>query len=37
VQARLGKNESGKTKVLVTLEKQLNKWLKQRSIAQILD
>jgi len=37
VQARLGKNESGKTKALVSLEKQLDKWLKQRSIAQILD
>ncbi len=37
VQARLGKNEGGKTKALVSLEKQLDKWLKQRSIAQILD
>ena len=37
VQTRLGKNESGKTKALVSLEKQLDKWLKQRSIAQILD
>jgi len=37
VQARLGKNESGKTKALVTLEKKLDKWLKQRSLAQILD
>lgn len=37
VQATLGKNESGKTKALVTLEKKLDKWLKQRSLAQILD
>jgi hypothetical protein len=37
MQARLGKNENGKTKVLVTLEKKLDKWLKQRSLVQILD
>ena len=37
VQVRLGKNESGKTKELVSLEKKLDKWLKQRSLAQILD
>ena len=34
---RLGKNESGKTKALVSLEKKLEKWLEQRSLAQILD
>jgi len=37
VQAKLGKNESGKTKALVRLEKNLDKWLEQRSLAQILD
>ena len=37
VQARLGKNESEKTKALVTLEMKLGKWLEQRSLAQILD
>ena len=37
VQARLGKNKSGKTKALLTLEKKLDKWLEQRSLAQILD
>ncbi len=37
VRARLGKNESGKTKALVRLEKKLDKWLEQRSIAQVLD
>lgn len=36
VQARLGKNESGKTKELVKLEKKLNKWIDLRSLAQIL-
>ena len=35
--ARLGKNESGKTKARVTLERKLDKWLGQRSLAQILD
>ena len=37
VRDRLGKNESGKTKALVKLEKKLDKWLGQRSLAQILD
>jgi len=37
VRAMLGKNESGKTKALVKLEKKLDKWLEQRSLAQILD
>jgi hypothetical protein len=37
VHVRRGKNESGKTKVLVGLEKQLDKWIKQHSLAQILD
>jgi hypothetical protein len=37
VQAGLGKNISGKTKALVTLEKKLDKWLNQRSLVQILD
>ena len=37
VQARLGKDEEGKTKALVTLEKKLDKWLNQRSLVQILD
>ncbi len=37
VQARLGKNESWKTKALVSLEKKLDKWIEQRSLAQILD
>jgi len=37
VQARLGKIESGKTKALVRLENKLDKWLEQRSLAQILD
>ena len=33
----LGKNQSEKTAALVKLEKQLDKWLEQRSLAQILD
>lgn len=37
VQARLEKNESGKTKALIKLEKNLKNWLAQRSLAQILD
>ena len=37
LQARLGKNESEKTKALVKLENKLDKWLGQRSLAQILD
>ena len=37
VRARLAKNEDGKTKALLTLEKKLDKWLEQRSLAQLLD
>ncbi len=37
VQAGLGKNESGKTQALIKLERKLDKWLDQRSPAQILD
>ena len=37
VRVRLGKNEEGKNKALITLEKKLDKWLAQRSLAQILD
>ena len=37
VQARLRKKEPGKTKSLVKLEKKLENWLAQRSLAQILD
>ena len=37
VRNRLGKNESEKSKALVKLEKKLDKWLAQRSLAQILD
>jgi len=37
VRVRLGKKEDGKPKALVTLEKNLDKWLEQRSLAQILD
>jgi len=37
VQARLRKKESGKTKALIKLEKQLENWIAQRSLAQILD
>jgi hypothetical protein len=37
VQSKLGKNESGKTKSLLNLEKKLENWLAQRSLAQILD
>ena len=33
----LGKNESEKPKALVKLEKKLDKWLEQCSLAQILD
>ena len=33
----LGKSGSGKTKALVSLEKKLDKWLGQRSLAQVLD
>jgi transposase len=37
VRDRLEKNEDGKTKGLVKLENKLEKWLGQRSLAQILD
>lgn len=37
VRDRLGKNECEKSKALVKLEKKLDKWLEQRSLAQILD
>jgi site-specific recombinase XerD len=37
VQAKLRKKEPGKTKSLVKLEKKLENWLEQRSLAQILD
>ncbi len=37
VRARLGKKETGKTKALIKLEKKLDHWLSQRSLAQILD
>ncbi len=37
VQARLEKNDPEKTKAILTLEKKLDKWLSQRSLAQILD
>lgn len=37
VRAKLGKNEVGKTKALVDLENKLDKWLAQRSLAQVLD
>ena len=37
VQARLRKKEPGKTKSLIKLEKKLENWLTQRSLAQILD
>jgi len=37
MRVELGKNASGKTKALVLLEKKLDKWLEQRSLAQILD
>ena len=33
----LGKSGNGKTKALLSLEKKLDKWLEQRSLAQILD
>lgn len=33
----LGKNEANKTKARIRLEKKLDKWLDQRSLAQILD
>jgi len=37
VQTKLGKNEPGKTKSLINLEKKLKNWLAQRSLVQILD
>ena len=37
VRAKLGKDETGKTKALVNLEKKLDRWLAQRSMAKILD
>ncbi len=37
MQARLGKKEPGKTEALIKLEKKLENWLAQRSLAQILD
>ena len=37
VQSKLGKNEAGKTKARIELERKLGKWLAQRSFAQILD
>lgn len=37
VQARLRRKDTGKTKSLLKLEKKLENWLAQRSLAQILD
>jgi hypothetical protein len=37
VQAKLRKKDPGKTKSLIKLEKKLENWLAQRSLAQILD
>lgn len=37
MQAMLGGKEEGKTKANIKLEKKLDKWLDQRSLAQILD
>lgn len=37
VRAKLGKDEAGKTKALLKLEKKLDNWLEQRSLSQILD
>jgi len=37
IQSKLGQNEVEKTKSRVELEKKLDKWLAQRSLAQILD
>ena len=37
VQGKLKVNDPGKTKSLIKLEKKLNNWIKQRSLAQILD
>jgi transposase len=37
MRAKLGKDETGKTKALIKLENKLDKWLEQRSLVQILD
>jgi hypothetical protein len=37
VQAKLRKKDPGKTKSLIKIEKQLENWIEQRSLAQILD
>jgi hypothetical protein len=37
VRSGLGKEEVGKTQATIKLEKKLDKWLEQRSLAQILD
>jgi len=37
IRTGLGKTGTGKTKALIELEKKLDKWLEQRSLAQILD
>lgn len=37
MQERLGKVEAEKTKATIALEKKLDQWIKQRSLAQILD
>ncbi len=37
VRAKLGEEKDGKTKHIVQLETKLDKWLEQRSLAQILD
>ena len=37
LRAKLGKDEGGKTKERITLERKLDHWLEQRSLAQILD
>ena len=37
MQSELGKNETGKTKAIIKLEKKLDQWIKQRSLSQILD
>ena len=37
IRSKLGKNETGKTKARIELERKLDKWLAQRSLAQILD
>lgn len=37
MRATLGNDEAGKTKARIKLERKLDKWLEQRSLAQILD